>query len=38
MNYWASRANGLERVWEEVLRSLVMGMHVEDPTAGPVVQ
>ncbi len=38
MNYWASRANGLERVWDEVLRSLVMGMHVEDPTAGPVVQ
>ena len=38
MNYWANRAAGLERVWDEVLRSLVMGMHVEDPTAGPIVQ
>jgi hypothetical protein len=38
MNYWANRAAGLERVWDEVLRTLVMGMHVEDPTAGPVVQ
>jgi hypothetical protein len=38
MNYWANRAAGLERVWDEVLRSLVMGMHVEDPTAGPVIQ
>jgi len=38
MNYWASRAAGLERAWDEVLRTLVIGMHVEDPTAGPVVQ
>jgi hypothetical protein len=38
MNYWSNRAAGLERVWEEVLRTLVMGMRVEDPTAGPVVQ
>ena len=38
MNYWANRASGLERVWEEVLRTLVMGLHVTDPTAGPVVQ
>ena len=38
MNYWSSRAAGLEGVWDELLRTLVMGMHVEDPTAGPVVQ
>jgi len=38
MNYWANRAAGLERVWDEVLRTLVMGMRIEDPTAGPVVQ
>ncbi len=38
MNYWANRAAGLERVWDEVLRTLVMGLHVEDPTKGPVVQ
>jgi hypothetical protein len=37
MNYWSDRASGLERVWEEVLRTLVLGMHVADPTAGPVV-
>jgi hypothetical protein len=37
MNYWSDRASGLELVWEEVLRTLVMGMHVADPTAGPVV-
>ncbi len=38
MNYWSNRAAGLERVWEEVLRTLVMGMQIADPTAGPVVQ
>ena len=38
MNYWSNRAAGLERVWDEVLRTLVMGMVVEDPTAGPAVQ
>jgi hypothetical protein len=38
MNYWASRAAGLERAWDEVLRTLVLGMPVADPTAGPVVQ
>ena len=38
MNYWSSRAAGLERVWDELLRTLVMGMQIEDPTAGPVVQ
>ena len=38
MNYWADRAAGLERVWDEVLRTLVMGIQVTDPTAGPVVQ
>jgi len=38
MNYWSSRASGLERVWDEVLRTLVLGLHVEDPTTGPVIQ
>lgn len=38
MNYWSDRAAGLEREWDEVLRTLVIGMRVEDPTAGPVVQ
>jgi hypothetical protein len=38
MNYWSNRAAGLERVWDEVLRTLVMGVYVADPTAGPVIQ
>jgi hypothetical protein len=38
MNYWADRAEGLEPVWDEALRTLVMGVRVKDPTAGPVVQ
>jgi len=37
MNYWAKRAKSLEPVWDEVLRTLVMGIRVEDPTAGPVI-
>jgi hypothetical protein len=37
MNYWSDRASGLERVWDEVLRSLEFGLHVTDPTVGPVV-
>lgn len=38
MNYWSNRAAGLDRVWDEVLRTLVFGLRVEDPTAGPIVQ
>lgn len=38
MNYWTSHAPRLEAVWDEVLRTLVIGMHVDDPTAGPLVQ
>ena len=38
VNYWADRAADLERVWDEALRTLVMGLYVEDPTKGPVVQ
>ena len=37
MNYWSSRAAALEHEWDEVLRTLVIGLRVEDPTAGPVV-
>jgi hypothetical protein len=38
MNYWSNRAAGLEGVWCEVLRTLEIGMRIEDPTAGPVIQ
>lgn len=38
MNYWANRASALERVWNEVIRTLVLGVWVEDPQAGPRVQ
>jgi len=38
MNYWENRASGLERIWDEVLRALVMELHVSDPTAGPTIQ
>lgn len=38
MNYWADRAPALERVWDEVLRTLVLGVWVDDPLAGPVLQ
>jgi hypothetical protein len=38
MNYWADRAAELEPVWDEVVRTLVIGMRINDPTAGPMVQ
>jgi hypothetical protein len=38
MNYWANRAPGLERAWDEVIRTLVLGVWVTDPQAGPSVQ
>jgi hypothetical protein len=38
MNYWSDRAAQLEPAWDEVLNTLVMGVRVEDPTSGPVVQ
>lgn len=38
MNYWANRAAGLERVWDGVLRTVMFGEQVKDPTMGPVVQ
>jgi hypothetical protein len=38
MNYWSNRAAALESAWDEVLRTLVMGMRIDDPTAGPIVQ
>ena len=37
MNYWSSRAAGLERVWDEVLRTLAFGEQIADPTAGPII-
>ena len=38
MNYWADRSVELEPAWDEVLRTLVFGVRVADPTAGPVIQ
>ena len=38
MNYWSNRASGLERVWDEVLRTVIFGEPIADPTAGPVIQ
>jgi hypothetical protein len=38
MNYWSNRAAGLKLVWDEVMRTLVFGAPIADPTAGPVVQ
>lgn len=38
MNYWSDRASELEQVWDEVLRTMVFGVMIADPTAGPVVQ
>ena len=38
MNYWADRAPSLEPIWDEVMRTLRMGLLVTDPTAGPVLQ
>jgi hypothetical protein len=38
MNYWSSRAAGLEAVWDEVFRTLVFGVEIADPTVGPMVQ
>ena len=38
MNYWANRAAGLERVWDGVIRTLIFGTPIKDPTAGPVLQ
>lgn len=37
LNYWAERAGSLERVWDEVLDTLVLAVYVQDPTVGPVV-
>src|SRR5215472_4186349 len=31
MNYWSNRAARLKGVWDEVLRTLVMGVRIEDP-------
>lgn len=35
MNYWADRAESLEPVWDDVIGTLVLGIWVEDPLAGP---
>ena len=38
MNYWSNRAARLEDVWNEVLRTLVIGRRIADPKAGPSIQ
>jgi len=35
-NCWADQREQMDPVWDEVLRSLVLGWHVADPTVGPV--
>jgi hypothetical protein len=37
MNYWAERAGSLDPVWDHVLASLIFGIPIADPAAGPVV-
>jgi hypothetical protein len=32
MDFWASDAEQFTSVWDEVIRSLQLGMHVDDPT------
>jgi hypothetical protein len=34
---WVEDAARFEHVWEQALRSLVLGLSIEDPTVGPVV-
>ena len=37
-DFWVDDAAKFEPVWEELIRSLTLGMYVTDPTAGPIVQ
>jgi hypothetical protein len=37
-DFWADQATRFAPVWNDVLRSLVLGWYVEDPTIGPRVQ
>jgi len=37
-DFWADDVAKCEPVWQEALRSLTLGMSIEDPTVGPVVQ
>jgi len=36
-DFWADDAAKCEPAWQEALRSLTLGMRIEDPTVGPVV-
>ncbi len=38
MDFWAEDAEKFAPVWNEVLRSLQLGMYVEDPTRGHILQ
>ena len=37
-DFWVDDTAKFEPVWDEVLRSLTLGMYVKDPSAGPIVQ
>jgi hypothetical protein len=37
-DFWVDEAAKCEPVWQEALRSLTLGIRIEDPTVGPVVQ
>lgn len=35
VDFWKDRSAEFEAVWTELLRSLTLGMYVQDPTVGP---
>jgi hypothetical protein len=37
-DFWVDDTAKFEPVWDEVLRSLTLGLYVTDPTVGPIVQ
>ena len=37
-DFWVDDTAKFEPVWDEVLRSLTLGMYVNDPSVGPIVQ
>ncbi len=37
-DFWVEDAAKVEPVWEQALRSLILGVYIKDPTKGPVIQ
>ncbi|MBF2027519.1 MAG: hypothetical protein IGS48_12250 [Oscillatoriales cyanobacterium C42_A2020_001] len=33
-DYWADQADRMTPVWDEVLRTLTLGLYIRDPTTG----